>query len=184
MRKENKKAWRSRQLHTPESFPFRPWLKDHGSLTARLQGLGDFSVELLRQQLKTPNPDEARRLDLMPWHLARIREVTLLCDKQPLVFAHTVMPCPPRGPMARWLARLGNRSLGELLFTHPGFLRGPLETRRIDARHPLYQPSVVALKLADKPPAALWARRSCFSFGKQCVLVTEVFSPEIARFTP
>jgi chorismate-pyruvate lyase len=30
-------------------------------------------------------------------------------------------------------------------------------------------------------PAVLWARRSSFSFGRQNVLVTEVFSPSLGE---
>ena len=83
-------------------------------------------------------------------------------------------------PMTRWLPRQGSRSLGALLFAHPRFARGSLEACRLDSRHPLFRPAVDALRLADAQPAALWARRSSFSFGHQSLLVTEVFSPAIA----
>jgi chorismate--pyruvate lyase len=47
--------------------------------------------------------------------------VALFCDDQIVVFAHTVLPCQPRGPLTLWLKRLGSRSLGALLFAMPDF---------------------------------------------------------------
>ena len=109
-----------------------------------------------------------------------------MADGEPVVFAHTVLPRAPRGPFCRWLGRLGERSLGALLFAHPGFARGPLHCRRLDARHPLYARAMAALGLDATPPTAppLWARRSCFTYDAQRVLVTEVFHPAIANLAP
>jgi chorismate-pyruvate lyase len=83
--------------------------------------------------------------------------------------------------MTRWLQRMGNRSLGALLFAHAGFKRGKLECRRLDQRHPLFEPAISAMPSLDSHQKNLWARRSSFSFGGQAVLVTEIFSPEVCR---
>lgn len=175
--------WRPRPLHRLDNNGLRDWLTDPGSLTARLQQHGVFTLRLLRQGLARPNPDEAALLGQSAGRLARIREVALYCDNRVLVFAHTALSRAPRGPLCRWLDRLGERSLGALLFAHPGFARGPLRSRRIDARHPLYARAIAALGLSAAPPT-LWARRSCFTFDAQRVLVTEVFHPAIARLDP
>ena len=175
-------GWRKRVLRTRENARIRPWLTDRSSLTERLRSLGAFSLTRLSQHLARPTRDEARVLRLNPRQVARSREVLLSCDGQPVVFAHTILPRQPRGPLTRWLARLGNRSLGALLFSHPGFLRGPLTARRIDQRHPLYLPAIKAMQLADTTSPTLWARRSRFTFGLQSVLVTEVFSPDLPKF--
>ena len=172
--------WRARPPLGADGRPFKSWLNDRGSLTARLQSAGRFALAVLGQRLDVPTHDEARRLELAPGRLAWVREVVLYCDDRPLVFAHSVLPRRPRGPMTRWLARLGARSLGALLFAHPCFARGDLAACRLDARHPLFRPAIAALGLADAPPPALWARRSSFSFGCQSLLVTEVFSPAVA----
>jgi chorismate--pyruvate lyase len=155
------------------------WLLERGSLTARLQTRGRFAVQLLRQGLATPTRDEATALGLKRDHLLWVREVALHVDDAALVFAHTVLPRRPRGPLTHGLARLGSRSLGALLFAHPGFARGAITSRRLDHRHALFQPAIEALQLTDSPPASLWARRSLFTFGAQRVLVTEVFSPRL-----
>jgi chorismate--pyruvate lyase len=83
------------------------------------------------------------------------------------------LPCHPRGPLTRWLARIGTRSLGSLLFADPGFSRGEIHCRRLDQRHPLF---LQAIEVLGGAPKHLWARRSLFRFGQQSVLVTEVYS--------
>ena len=172
-------AWRDRVLRSAESTPIKHWLRDRGSLTANLQARGTFAVRLLRQGLAMPTADEAIALGIKRNRLAWVREVALFCAGEPLVFAHTVLSYRPRGAMTGWLARLGNRSLGALVFSHPRFVRGVINCKRLDHRHPLFQPAVAAMQLANAPPSTLWARRSHFSFGHQSVLVTEVFSPAL-----
>ena len=169
--------WRSSLLRTPANAPFIHWLRDRGSLTARIQARGRFAVRVLRQGLGLPTSDEAQRLGIAIGSMAWIREVALLCDDQLVVFAHTVLPYRPRGPLHVWLARLGNRSLGALLFSHPGFRRGQMNFKRLDRRQALFVPALTALHLSDGAPDTLWARRSHFRFATQSVLVSEVFSP-------
>ena len=181
--KASQGAWRSRLLRTPANVAFIPWLRDRASLTARIQARGGFAVRVLRQGLGLPTTDEARRLGIGPSVLAWIREVALLCDEQVVVFAHTVLPRRPRGPLQVWLARLGNRSLGALLFAHPGFKRGKINFRRLDNRHALFAPALHALQRDGTAPDSLWARRSHFRFGAQSVLVTEVFAARILKLS-
>ena len=173
-------AWRDKALRTTESAPIIDWLRDRGSLTARLQTKGSFAVRLLRQELAKPTNDEIQALGLTRTCKVRVREVALMCDGEALVFAHTALSSKPRGAMSLWFARLGTRSLGALLFAHAGFIRGTINCKRIDHRHALFGPAINALHLAAAPPSALWARRSLFTYGKQSVLVTEVYSPQIS----
>ena len=166
-------VWRATLPHNADNRPYLPWLRDSGSLTARIQAKGRFSVHLLRQEMALPTRDEASMLGIHARTLAWVREVALLCDDQVIAFAHTVLPCRPRGPLTRWLARLGSRSLGSLLFSHAGFARGEINCKRLDKRHPLFRS---AIKAIGGQPENLWARRSRFRFGQQSVLVTEVYS--------
>lgn len=172
-------AWRAKLLRSSDALAFNDWLRDRGSLTARLQARGKFDLRLLRQGLAMPTRDEAIALGIKRDRLAWVREVALLCGGKPLVFAHTALPFRPRGPLTAWLARLGTRSLGAQVFTHARFSRGTILCKRLDRRHALYQPAIEALQLVAAPPPYLWARRSRFSFGIQSVLVTEIFSPNI-----
>lgn len=174
-------SWRSRLLRGPENASLLPWLAGRGSLTARIQARGRFAVHVLRQGLACPNGDEAPVLGIEPGASAWVREVMLSCDGRIVVFAHTVLPCVPRGPVTVWLARLGNRSLGAMLFAHPGFARGPMHFRRLNQRHPLFTSAARVLADGDQSPRTLWARRSLFAFAGQSVLVTEVFSPRVVE---
>lgn len=177
-------GWHSRLLRSADNASFLPWLHDRGSLTARLEDRGHFAVRVLRQGLGQPTADEAVALGLERNAPAWVREVALSCDERIVIFAHTVLPCRPRGPLALWLARLGNRSLGALLFAHAGFKRGTMTFKRLDRRHALFLPALTALQIGDRLPGTLWARRSPFGFGGQSVLVTEVFSPLLLQFDP
>ncbi|MEO8411993.1 MAG: chorismate lyase, partial [Propionivibrio sp.] len=141
------------------------------------EAMGAFEVRVLRQQLARPTSDEATAMHLSRKRLVWVREVVLLCDEVPVVFAHSVLSTRPRGPMTRWFRCLGNRSLGALLFAHAGFRRSAIRFRPIDCRHPLFAIAVENMRLQATPPPRLWARRSGFSFGWQSVLVTEIFNP-------
>ena len=177
-------VWRTRLLGRGISPVLRSWLTEPGSLTARCQALcSRFNVQLLNYGFSRPLLGEpgARQG-------GKVREVLLCCDGIPVIFAHTALSiaslrkCPegeisPRGLLSRWLEGLGVRSLGSLLFAHPGFVRGEIEYLRLDSRHPLFQ-RVAQLVL---PETTLWARRSRHKLGKQAVLVTEIFLPAIER---
>lgn len=169
--------WRAR-LDSGACDPLlRSWLTEPDSLTARCQrGCADFRVRLLRFGKGRPLADESAG-GKVGRGLAWVREVALECDGRPVIFAHTTLSAATRGRLGRWMAGLGNRSLGSLLFTCPGFERGAIEFLRLDARHPLYRR---AAALGEVGPR-LWARRSLHRLDNQPVLVTEVFLPAIVR---
>lgn len=159
--------------------PYRPWLTDEGSLTAALKSrCPALQVERLRQGLARPNADERTLLGLAPKEHALIREVMLLCDGHPLVFAHSVIPRAGLTGPWRNLSRLGNRPLGEALFADPRIVRHPLQYRRLDRRHPLYRS---ALRRLTVRPSWLWARRSLFVRDGYPILVTEIFLPALLQ---
>ncbi len=108
---------------------------------------------------------------------ALIREV-LLCGegRQPLVFAHSVLPRRSLRGAWRSLDRLGNKPLGAVLFANPKVKRAVLSYKKLSVNHVLYQ--TAARHLSSKP-AYLWARRSVFSLNCANIMVTEVFLPNI-----
>lgn len=170
MRKE---AWREGLPRLADQPELVSWLKEPDSLTARLQKhCRAFRVRPVAQGLQRPLAGESG--PLRPG-LRQVREVVLECDGQAVIFAHTLLSTARRGRLTRWLAGLGSRSLGSLLFSHPGFVRGPLAYCRLDQRHPLYQRAASFVAL----PPVLWARRSCHRLGAQQLMVTEVFLPAI-----
>lgn len=155
----------------------RSWLREPDSLTARCQKhCRQFRVRVLAYRLGQSLADEG--LSPVAGRLPeRVREVVLECDGVPVIFAHTTLAGRGRGRLGRWLARLGSRSLGSLLFAFPGFRRGPIRFRRLDRRHALYQRAAALGKVG----AVLWARRSEHCLDGARVVVTEVFLPAIGR---
>ena len=166
-----RRQWRSKLGPGAPDARLASWLTEPDSLTARCRrACTYFHVHLLRSGLMQPIADEATRQQL-----AHVREVLLECDGVPVIFAHSVLSTETNGRLNRWLAGLGSRSLGSLLFSYPGFKRGHLEFIRLDARHPLYR--LAAPWAAGQ--RQLWARRSEHRLGRQVLCVTEVFLPAI-----
>ena len=168
-----RRQWRAKLGPVSPDARLASWLKEPDSLTARCRrACTQFHVRLLRFGLLQPIADEIKRQQF-----AYVREVLLECDGVPVIFAHSVLSTASNGRLTRWLAGLGSRSLGSLLFSFPGFKRGQLEFRRLDARHPLYR--LAAPWAAGE--RELWARRSEHRLGRQVLCVTEVFLPAICR---
>lgn len=160
--------WRSadRSDHLPAS-PLADWLTEPGSLTLRLTqaGPGDFRVELLTQQTQQARPDEAEALGLAAGERVWVREVLLHTAGAPRVFARSVAPLEAIEASELPLAALGERSLGELLFSSAQVHRGPIEVCRYPAA---WMPAQVRSE-------GCWARRSHFRDGHLQLLVCEVF---------
>jgi chorismate--pyruvate lyase len=158
-----------------------PWLRDHGSLTQRIQQrCSRFAVRGVRSGLARIALDESALLGVTPQQLAYSREVFLYADDQPVVFAHSA--CARQHLRGAWSAvrTLGNKPLGALLFAHPLVERRPLHYRALRSTHPLYLRAAAVL---SDPPHRLWARRSLFYLHDAPLLVTEVFLPGISMLT-
>ncbi len=156
-----------------------PWLADPGSLTARIVARCElFRVRVLGETLTLPFADERGQIVLPAGRLAWTREVLLLADGVPVVFAHSVLA--PRDLTGAWhMARaIGSKPLGAALFADPHITREPLHTARITPRHPLHRHASAALAA---PLPTLWARRSRFCRLGRPLLVTEVFLPGIEK---
>lgn len=173
-------AWRRHLRHPTLSDAQRRWLCDEGSLTARIRARSEqFGVRVLSQQLLRPFTDEHAALGIAAREWAWVREVLLVADGVPRVFAHSVLAQRhSRGPW-QMFARLGERPLGAALFADPRIARQPLRFRRLDARHPLYRTAVAAAGLDGVRVPYLWARRSVFTRAGQSLLVCEVFLPDV-----
>lgn len=160
------------------SVAWRHWLVDDSSLTSRLQCAcpGQFRVELISQRLERPMLSEARALARPPQEIALVRQVHLLCNERPWVFARTVVPLPSLQGGLRRLALLGTRPLGAVLFADPRMQRQPLEIARITPRHRLYH---MATATGGADCTALWGRRSVFRLKGRPLLVSEFFLPSL-----
>ena len=155
-----------------------PWLRDHGSLTLRIQQrCNHFAVRPVRSGLARIAYGESALLGMAPQQLAYSREVFLYADGRPVVFAHST--CATQHLRGAWaaLGGLGNKPLGTMLFAHPLVERKSLRFKALHSPHPLYRRAAMS---TDIPPK-LWARRSLFYLHGTPLLVTEVFLPDILK---
>ena len=170
--------WRAVNQYTRATLPsgLRAWLTDDGSLTGRLidLGRGEFRVRRLYQGWQVPLPSETKLLALPSRQLALVRAVALQLDRQTVVFARSVFPVSSLTGSLAHLRRLQNKSLGAILFRHPGMHRCPFELARM-AGDSGYLPSA----LHQDEPA--WGRRSRFEIQGKQLMVSEVF---LQAFTP
>ena len=155
------------------------WLIDKGSLTARLQQrYSQFAVKPVAVKYAKPIRDEAALLHFPVYKAALIREVLLIGDNQPVVFAHSVLPRTSLRGAWNGLGRLGNKPLGATLFANPKVKRTPLEYKKLPRQHPI---SMRVAEHLQTSPKTLWARRSIFSLNCARILVTEVFLPQLLK---
>lgn len=159
----------------------RCWLQGRGSLTRRIQArCSHFRVQPVFQSLAMAHSDERVIMELRFGELALVREVYLFCNDTPVVFAHSVVARKNLRGAWRGLNGLGNKSLGTVLFTNPKIKRTPLQFKKLNTGHPLFERACLKL---ETTPAQLWARRSLFTLQGQSILVTEVFLPAVLDLT-
>ncbi|MGC6406053.1 chorismate lyase [Bisgaard Taxon 45] len=137
------------------------WLNLSSSLTATLtQTFGEVRVSVLRESWITFLNDNERRF--FPKEAARFwcREVMLKSQDTPLVFARTLMPDSLLAQHIE-LQQLGNRALGEWLFTRSDRIRQKLEWMQDQTTE-------------------LYARRALIQIGQESMMVAELFlTPQI-----
>lgn len=154
------------------------WLFDSSSLTERLVAAceGSFSVRLLSQGWAPAMINEARILKMRLTRRVLVREVHLLCNDQPWVFARTVIPPHTLKGKQRRLAKLGKKPLGAVLFADKSMQRSEMEIACIQPGQQLYQ---LATHHLDRPEQPIWGRRSVFFLNKHPLIVSEIFLPQI-----
>ncbi len=173
-------VWRTRAKLVAHPVPddVAGWLFDPGSLTRRVREVcdGRFRVEVIRQGWGRPMLNEAIRLGVQENRRALIREVYLYCDRIPLVYARTIIPHTTLRGRQRYLAHLGTRPLGEVLFADPAMQRDEVEVACIRPANRLFH---IATATLGSIPEEIWGRRSVFYTGSKPLLVNEVFLPSL-----
>lgn len=175
------RRWQQHLLagHQTSAQPWRSWLNEPGSLTARLQTLarrlgGTLTVRVLSEGWGLPSAEEAHTLALRRGEFAWIREVMLVGvdlvamgsghHEMPWVRARSVLPRRSLIGLNRRLTHLGSQSLGSLLFRDPDLVRQPMH--------------YACVPLGSEVPL-VWARRSRFLLRGRAILVAEAFLPEL-----
>jgi chorismate--pyruvate lyase len=147
-----------------------------GSLTYYLEQRAkkNFTVEVINTGWFYARLSETQFLGIMPREKAWVREVFLRCDGNIVVYAWSVFPESTLTGPYKGLQRLGNKSLGKILYSQPDVSRSEFQIAQVFKDHPLYQR--ITRELKDKPEL-LWARRSCFTLANKPLLVNEIFLP-------
>ena len=154
------------------------WLSDAASLTRRVTAscAGRFRVRVVSQAWGTAYNSERELLGLGPRAACLVREVELLCDEVPQVFARTLMPSTSLTGAARRLALLRDRPLGAVLFADPHTRRERVQVARFLPRHRLFG---VATAHLEHQPKVVWGRRTLFRYAAKPILVNELFLPAL-----
>lgn len=157
----------------PATHPLHRWLCGRGSLTREVQALhSNFAVRVLRNRRGRLTVDEAAALGLPRQVWGWVREVLLLSNGQPVIYARSVVSYRDlRGPW-HMVAGFGARPLGAALFADPRTHRGRLRFQRLPPHHPWLQRIPTNLS-----GCRCWARRSRFWRQQAPLLVAECFLP-------
>jgi len=136
----------------PEKVLF--WIRDDRSLTQKLKKrYQDFRVVVHKQEELEIYKHEINQLGNEENFI--VREVSLYGDDQPVVFARSVIP---KNTKTESIMKIGNKPLGEILFTDPNISREPIEIT--------FQNDI-------------WGRRSVFVMNNSRILVSEFFLEKI-----
>lgn len=175
----------ARDFALPSHPQLRFWLQAEGSLTSRLRVHGAVQVQVLQQGAMALWREEQ---DALQTRSGYVREVVLLLDGRPLVWARSATPrSAVQGPW-RALQGLGARPLAELLFADRPVQREPLRAHHLAQggpvqRHLRAQWQALAVTTAAQG-VPRWARSSVFWHKGQPLRVMEAFSPWVVGLTP
>ena len=168
--------WRISHPGVKQILPLavQSWVYEKNSLTRRLRYYygNTVTVEILFHRWKPAFRSECKLLGLPHQQYNLIREVLLHADGKPLILARTILPEKTIKIAKRNLSHLGNRPLGEVIFSYPKLERIALNITSV-------KKNLWTKKLANKIPIKkdIWGRRTVYAIHKQQLLVSEFFMP-------
>lgn len=150
------------------------WIYETKSLTRRLRQYygSTFAVEMLFHRWKPAFLSECKLLKLPHQQYNLVREVLLHADGKPLILARTILPEQTIKIAKRNLSHLGNRPLGEVIFSYPQLERLELNTTCVCYEN-WGQELTEKIDIDEK----IWGRRTVYAIHKQKMLVSEFFLP-------
>lgn len=171
-------SWRENRQGLRHKLPrnVQSWTYESGSLTRRLRGRhGDaVAVKVLFQRWNTPFLSERRLLNMPEHRRGFIREVLLHADGKPLILARTIIPAGTIKAAKSNLSHLGNRPLGEIIFSYPKLERVAMDVALVNPS--TWTPSALAEAGIDQP---IWGRRTVYAIAHKQMLVSEFFLPGV-----
>lgn len=156
------------------------WIYEPESITRRLRCLynNQINVKLLFHQHCLPFLSEGKLLKQQGNHYCLTREVMLSSNNKPLILARTIIPKKTLQGAQRILSRLGNKPLGEVIFSYPKLQRLEMQIAKIEPSH--WLPKIKHQVDLNQP---VWARRTIYAIKDRQLLVSEFFLPEITNNT-
>ena len=143
--------------------PFRSFLSDPGSMTARLrQENPSFGLQVLSEEFTNPTFSERTQLAMQEEESAFIRESVLYSDQSVWMYGRLVFPLATLTDKEQAFTALGNRPIGDVLFSDPRVKRGAFDFANMKIKKDLY-----------------WIRRSIFFVEQKKILLTEFFLPNV-----
>nr|WP_247664812.1 chorismate lyase [Pseudoalteromonas sp. MMG010] len=168
--------WHDAHCATTLSSREQEWLLEPHSLTAKLKAHAcTFSVNVLNEQRFILTPQQQAMLKCESQY-ALNREVLLLCDEKPHVYAQSWLPDTANN---NELHNMGERPLGDVIFQDPHLSRNNIEFAHFEKHHPMQK----IVSQLNQPTRSLLGRRSVFSLQNYHFLVCEVFLPEAYLYT-
>jgi chorismate--pyruvate lyase len=152
------------------------WIYESDSLTRRLRNFygNGVAVKILRQCWHSPFLSERRLLRLHEQRYTLTREVLLHANGKPLILARTIIPAATVKTAKSNLSKLGNRPLGEIIFSYSKLERIAMDVTLIDPST-WTQPALAEAAISQ----AIWGRRTVYAIAHKHMLVSEFFLPEV-----
>lgn len=162
------------------SLSFQNIFFDTGSMTAIMDKLsnGQMAVSVLNHSWQKSDESERQVLSLNNnWGIAR--EVILHGKIHPWIYARSFFPESVVKAHGQEFSTLGQRPLGEVLFSKPKVFRSRFNIACLYPWHREYRNAAEAF---EEMPEFLWARRSQFYLPSGEIVLLEIFSTEMTRF--
>ncbi|NOT11135.1 MAG: chorismate lyase [Methylococcaceae bacterium] len=154
------------------------WTYEAGSLTQRLRDYygNAVSVKILFHQWRIPFLSERRLLRVHEQHYCLTREVLLHAEGTPLLVARTIIPAKTVKGVHRNLSHLGNRPLGEVIFSYPKLERLEMDVALVEPS--AWSRAAIETAAINQPT---WGRRTVYAIVHRQMLVSEFFLPDALR---
>lgn len=105
-----------------KSQNIKSWLLEKGPITKRISKNYEFELNLLKDDIASINQEE-RDFLCHDGRDIKVREVILLGDRSPLVYAKSLIPCATIKYGFAKLGKLGTKPLGDILFEKEIFFK-------------------------------------------------------------
>lgn len=105
-----------------KSLTIKSWLLEKGPITKRISKNYEFELNLLKDDIASINQEERDFLCHDDRDI-KVREVILLADRSPLVYAKSLIPSATIKYGFAELGKLGRKPLGDILFEKEIFFK-------------------------------------------------------------